>query len=192
MKNKKILLMLSILFIVAITLHINNNVKGQEPGVNIEVLIEGQDEMPQTGRIGDSIELKEDIEMWHFSGSGGYWKYEDIIIRDRELNRSVSNEAALEKALDKEISFEYKLNSELYSKLTKNENIKVVCSTKLENPVTGEYRPVTDIFHEVPDIQLKNNKIYFKGKPKLNFYTKDRITYSDYNRRHTQCTNPTG
>ena len=190
MKNKGILLMVSIIFIVTSVLQINDYVKAQETNTNIEVLILGLDDVPKAGQIGESFNFNRYIEMWHHSG--GYWSYNDIRIYDSDLEDKLLDESALEDAIDEEITFEFELDSELYSKLTKNENIKVVCSTKLENPVTGEYRPVTDIFHEVPDIQLKNNKIYFKGKPKLNFYTKDRITYSDYNRRHTQCTNPTG
>ncbi|NLW25968.1 MAG: hypothetical protein GXY93_00820, partial [Hungateiclostridium saccincola] len=42
---------------------INNYVKAQE--INIEVLIDGVDDVPKVGRIGEPIKLEEYIEMWH-------------------------------------------------------------------------------------------------------------------------------
>ena len=35
------------------------------------------------------------------------------------------------------------------------------------------------MFYDKPIIELKDNKIYFKAKPKLHFYTKNNITYSE-------------
>ena len=49
----------------------------------------------------------------------------------------------------------------------------MVCSTTLKDSATEEYRTIYDIFYEKPSIELKNGKIYFKGRPKLNFYTDD-------------------
>ncbi len=154
---------------------INNYVKAQE--INIEVLIDGVDDVPKVGRIGEPIKLEEYIEMWH--SSGGYWIYEDIIIHDAKLNSNLFNEDALASAIKGEFAFEYELNSELCEKLIKTKNLKVVCSTTLKDPVTGEYKAINDIFYEKPSIELKNGKIYFKGKPKLNFYKKERITFED-------------
>ena len=93
--------------------------------------------------------------------SGGYWIYEDIIIYDTDLETDLSNEDALANAIKGEFTFEYKLDSELYKKLTKTENLKVVCSTTLKNPVTEEYKTIYDIFYEKPSIELKNGKDIF-------------------------------
>src|SRR5690554_1384426 len=103
---------------------INNYVKAQE--INIEVLIDGVDDVPKVGRIGEPIKLEEYIEMWH--SSGGYWIYEDIIIHDAKLNSNLFNEDALASAIKGEFAFEYELNSELCEKLIKTKNLKVVCS----------------------------------------------------------------
>ena len=110
------------MFIVNSVLQINDYVKAQEKNINIEVLIDGIDDVPKVGRIGEPIKFEENIEMWHYSG--GYWKYKDITIYDKNLNRFFYDEGVLEEAIDGEITFEFELDSELYNKLTKSENIK--------------------------------------------------------------------
>ena len=136
-----------------------NYVKAQEKNINIEVLIDGIDDVPKVGRIGEPIKFEEHIEMWHHSG--GYWRYEDIIIYDSDLENDLTDEDALADAIKGEFAFEYELDSELYEKLIKTENLKVVCSTTLKNPVTEEYKTIYDIFYEKPSIELKNGKDIF-------------------------------
>ena len=72
--------------------------------------------------------------------SGGYWIYEDIIIYDSELKNDLTDEDALADAIKGEFTFEYELDSELYEKLIKTEDLKVVCSTTLKNPITENIR----------------------------------------------------
>jgi len=44
---------------------VNDYVKAQGGNINIEVLIDGVDDIPKIGRIGEPIKLEEYIEMWH-------------------------------------------------------------------------------------------------------------------------------
>ena len=179
MKNKGVFIIIFITLIVFNVFLIREytHAKAPKKNANIEVLINGVDDVPKVGRIGESVKFEEHIEMWH--SSGGYWIYEDIIINDSDLKKDLTDEDALADAIKGEFVFEYKLDSKLYERLTKTENLKVVCSTTLKDPVTEEYKTIDNIFYEKPSIELKNGKVYFKGKPKLNFYTEDRITYSD-------------
>ena len=173
MKNIGVFTIIFIVFIVANVFLINEYVKAQE--INIEVLIDGLDDVPNVGRIGESIKFEKHIEMWHHSG--GYWSYEGIKIYDSELENNLTDEDALAKAIKGEFTFECDLDSELYERLIKIEDLKVVCSTTLKNPITDEYKTIYDIFYEKPSIELKNGKIYFKGKPKLNFFKGDRFNF---------------
>ena len=68
MKNKVIFAITFIILVVANIFLINEYAKAQGTNINIEVLIEGKDEVPKTGRIGDPGKLSEDTEMWHYSG----------------------------------------------------------------------------------------------------------------------------
>ena len=63
-KNKKVFIIIFITLIVASVLSINDYAKAQEKNINIEVLIDGIDDVPKTGRIGEPIELKENIEIF--------------------------------------------------------------------------------------------------------------------------------
>ena len=176
MEKKTIFITIITIFVVFSILQMKDSVKVYSANNSIEVLIDGIDDLPKAGRIGESIEFEEYIEMWHHSG--GYWKYKDIRIDDSVLENDLFNENALANAIDSEITFEYKLDSELYNKLTKNENLKVVCSTKLKDPATGEYKTIDDIFYEKPSVEIKNNKIYFKGRPRFNFYNDNIVNFS--------------
>ncbi|PQQ66481.1 hypothetical protein B9R14_06775 [Acetivibrio saccincola] len=104
-------------------------------------------------------------------------EYEDIKIYDTDLNFDLTDEDALADKIKGEFVIERELDSKIYEKLIKAEDLKVVCSTTLKNPVTDEYKIIYDIFYEKPSIELKNGKIYFKGKPKLNFYKRDEINF---------------
>ena len=50
MKNKGIFIIIFIMFIVNSVLQINDYVKAQEKNINIEVLIDGIDDVPKVGR----------------------------------------------------------------------------------------------------------------------------------------------
>jgi len=112
MKNKTIFITIIIIFTVFSMLQMKNRVKVYSANTNIEVLIDGINDMPKVGRIGESIEFEEHIEMWH--SSGGYWKYKDIKIDDSVLENDLLDEEALANAIDGKITFEYELDSELY------------------------------------------------------------------------------
>ena len=175
-KNKVIFTIVLFMVLIAVgILLVNDYVKAQGGNINIEVLIDGVDDIPKIGRIGEPIKLEEYIEMWHHSG--GYWSYEDIKIYDTDLNFDLTDEDALADKIKGEFVIERELDSKIYEKLIKAEDLKVVCSTTLKNPVTDEYKIIYDIFYEKPSIELKNGKIYFKGKPKLNFYKRDEINF---------------
>ena len=135
---------------------------------NVKVLIAGVDEEPTALKLGECISNCS-IELWHYSG--GYWGFNNLRIYDKDLGHNLQEPDTLANAINKQIEFEISIDSELYNKLKKYEDIKVVCSTTLTNKRTSENRIITELFYDKPVIELKNNKIYFKGKPKLNFYT---------------------
>ena len=81
----------------------------------------------------------------------------------------MTNEEKLEQKLNEEIEFEIALDNALYNKLIKCKKLKVLCSSGLTAQKTSEYIPITKLFYDKPTIELKNNKIYFKAKPKLHF-----------------------
>jgi hypothetical protein len=138
-KIKGIFIIIFIAFIIVGVLLLDNYAKALGNSVNIEILIDGVDDVPKVGRIGEPIKFEEYIEMWH--SSGGYWIYKDIRIYDTSLNRDLLNENTLADAIKGEFKFEYELDSELYEKLIKTEDLKVVCSTTLKNPTTeDQYR----------------------------------------------------
>ena len=63
MRNKGVFTAIFIVFIVSNVFLINEYVKAQE--INIEILIDGVDDVPKVGRIGESIKFEKYIEMWH-------------------------------------------------------------------------------------------------------------------------------
>lgn len=73
--------------------------------LDIEVLIDGVDIEPKGKIIGSCVPFTNGIELWHYSG--GWWKYKDLIIYDKDL----------EEAIKEKIIFEYKIEPELYKKL---------------------------------------------------------------------------
>ena len=81
-KNKGVFIVIFITLIVFNVFLIREytHAKAQEKNINIEVLIDGIDDVPKVGRVGEPLKFEEHIEMWHISG--GYWIYEDIIITD--------------------------------------------------------------------------------------------------------------
>lgn len=142
---------------------------------SVEVLIDGVDLAPATEIIGECNSVDNSIELWHYSG--GYWKYKGLVIKDEVLEDDLRNSEKLAQLINEEIIFEIPIEQNLYNKLANSRSIKVVCSTTLKNQKTSENIPITDLFYDRPIIEVKNNKIYFKAKPKLHFYTKDMISY---------------
>ena len=43
--------------------------------------------------------------------------------------------------------------------------------------IRDRYKTIYNIFYEKPSIELKNGKVYFKGRPKLNFYNNDEVDF---------------
>jgi len=74
-------------------------------------------------------------ELWHYSG--GYWKYKNLIIYDKDLQYSFSDKD-LEDAINEKIVFEYEIEPELYQRIVKEGDVKVVCSTTLKDEKTME------------------------------------------------------
>ncbi|ADU75518.1 hypothetical protein [Acetivibrio thermocellus] len=134
----------------------------------VEVIIDGIDDEPKSRIIGSCGPFRKAIELWHYSG--GYWKYNNLVIRDEGLGKGLVKEEELEKAINEEITFEYAIDSELYKRLIKEGDIKVVCSTPLIDENTMENKSICDLFYGTPTIEIKNGKIYFSAKPKFHFY----------------------
>jgi len=126
---------------------------------NIEVLIAGVDEEPKTLKIGECTSNSH-IELWHYSG--GYWGYNNLKIYDKDLRHDLKDSDSLANAINKQIEFEITIDPQLYNKLKKHEDIKVVCSTTLTNKKTLENRSLTELFYDKPVIELKNNKMVLR------------------------------
>lgn len=161
---------LSLIFAYALKCQAN-----QTLGQNIEVLYDGIDEISTNIPLGETGIIDNKIELWHFSG--GYWKYKNLVIYDTDLGKDLTNEKDLEQKLNEEIEFKIAFDNSLYNKLIKYKKLKVVCSSSLKTQKTSEYIPITELFYDKPTIELKNNKIYFKAKPKLHFHTE--YTYQE-------------
>jgi len=142
---------------------------------NIQVLIEGVDEVPKGKLIGQCGPFTKGIELWHYSG--GYWGYKGLKIYDKDLDGNFKDEEALEKAINEEITFDYTIDAELYKKLKQEGDIKVVCSTTLKDEITMESKSILDLFYGTPTIEIKNGKIYFSAKPRFHFFTKNEISF---------------
>lgn len=142
----------------------------------IEILLDGVDNKPPAKMLGEMDYEDISIELWHFSGK--YWGYKNLIIKDEDLDGDLRNEENLEKAINEEVSFEIPIELTLYNKIKMYNKIKVMLSSNLMDQ-SSEYIPITALFYDKPIVELKNNKIYFKGKPKLHFCTVDRITFQD-------------
>lgn len=171
MKNKAYLTIVIIL-LVSIIINFASYHFANALSQNIEVLYDDIDDKPSTAYLGETGINESKIELWHFSG--GYWKYNDLVITDIELKNDLSDEESLALKLNKEVTFEISLDQNLVNKLKEYENLKVVCSSNLKTQKTSEIIPLSNLFSDRPTIELKNNKIYFKAKPKLHFYKKYR------------------
>lgn len=175
MKNIYYVICFAIIFCVGITFLFIGDVYSTEQ--SIEVLLDGIDKKPTTYMLGECNSKNNNIEMWHYSGK--YWGYKDIIIKDKDLNNNLKNEEILEQIINEEIIFEIPLEESLYTKLKTNKNVKVFCSSTLKKQKTEEIIPITNLFYNKPTIEFKDKKIYFKAKPRLHFYKKDDINFSD-------------
>jgi len=142
----------------------------------IEVLLDGIDAKPLSKTIGEFDYEDISIEMWHYSGK--YWKYKNLIIYDKDLDEFLRNSEKLEKAINEEISFEIPIEPNLYDKIQKLKKLKIMCSSNLKNKYS-ENIPIIDLFYDRPVIELKNGKLHFKARPKLNFYKDETITFQD-------------
>ena len=67
--------------------------------------------------------------------------YEGIKIYDSELENNLTDEDALAKAIKGEFTFECELILNCM-RLIKTEDLKLVCSTTLKKPITGEYKTI--------------------------------------------------
>ncbi|NLL04385.1 MAG: hypothetical protein GX270_01035, partial [Clostridiaceae bacterium] len=143
---------------------------------NIEILLAGVDSEPLSIKIGDLESKNNTIELWHHSGK--YWSYKGIQIRDEIFGDELGNEHKLEEAINEEITFEIPLDQNLYNKLINNKKIKIYCSSILTTQKTNSNIPIAKLFYDRPIIEIKENKLFFKAKPKLHFYTKDNINFS--------------
>ena len=143
----------------------------------IEVLLDGIDNKPTNIIVGEMNPEINTIELWHHSG--GYWSYKGLIINDKDLKYDLTNEDILEQLINEKITFEIPLEQNLYNKLQKTAKLKIYCSSTLTVQKTNKTIPIKDLFYDKPIIELKDNKIYFNAKPKLHFYTKNNITYSE-------------
>jgi len=67
----------------------------------VEVIIDGIDDEPKSRIIGSCGPFRKAIELWHYSG--GYWKYNNLVIRDEGLGKGLVKEEELEKQLMKRL-----------------------------------------------------------------------------------------
>lgn len=96
---------------------------------NVKVLIAGVDEEPTALKLGECTSNCS-IELWHYSG--GYWGFNNLRIYDKDLGHNLQEPDTLANAINKQIEFEISIDSELYNKLKKYEDIKVVCSYNID------------------------------------------------------------
>lgn len=110
------------------------------------------------------------IELWHYSG--GYWGYGSNNIYDTDLRNNLTNEDALASYLG-EISFDFPINSEVYSSIIRDGDATIKLSTDKEiyNKERNEYYrlSISDYFYGEVKSELYPNKIVIKGQPKLHF-----------------------
>lgn len=163
LKPKMWLLFIStiVIFISILPSIIESNVLAEKRSV--EILIADEDKIPIVGKVGEYI-FTDKIELWHYSGGGGYWGYKNVIIYDKDLEYDLFNSDKLAHAINEEVTFEVDIEKELYNKINSYEDLIIVCSTTLPG------KKMSDLFTGKPEIELKNNKIYFKAKPKFYFY----------------------
>ena len=108
-----------------------------------------------------------------------YWSYKGLQLNDELFGDELGNEIKLEEAINEQITFEIPLDKNLYDKLKGNKNIKIFCSSTLANQKTNKNIPITNLFYDKPIIELIDNIIYFKAKPKLHFYKEDTIRFQE-------------
>ena len=172
--KKFLSIFLFITFILCTNLYYSYSIIVNAENQSIEILLDGIDTRPSSKIIGEFNSEGNTIELWHYSGK--YWSYKNLIIEDEVLDNDLRNSEKLEKAINEEITFEIPIEQALYNKIKELTKIKIVCSSTLKSQ-TSENIPITDLFYNKPTIVLKDNKLYFKAKPKLHFYTK--TTYED-------------
>jgi len=90
-----------------------------------------------------------------------------LIIYDKDLQYSFSDKD-LEDAINEKIVFEYEIEPELYQRIVKEGDVKVVCSTTLKDEKTMEKIGLRSILR-YSNIEIKDGKIYFSAKPKFHF-----------------------
>lgn len=133
-------------------------------GVNAIQVVD-ENFVKEMSKIGEYSNLDNSVELWHYSG--GYWGYKNIRIYDKDIENLLEKPESLVDALKDDIFFEIPIDEELYNKLVKSEDIKVVCKTTLPG------KKIADLFNGTPQIEIKNKIIYFKAKPKFNFYNEE-------------------
>lgn len=131
-------------------------------GKSINVIIVEEESIPETLKIAEYYALDNYIELWHYSG--GYWGYKNIKIYDKNLDDTYNSAESFVDLLNDYISFEIPIDDDLYNKLLKNEDVKVVCKTTLPG------KKIADLFYDIPQIEIKNRTIFFRAKPKFNFF----------------------
>lgn len=164
------------IFIYSFTFHYGYQRTIYAENQTIEVVLDGIDAKPLAKKIGEFNYEDNSIEMWHFSGK--YWKYKNLIIYDKDLDNLLRSSESLEKAINEEIAFEIPIEQNLYNKIQKLKNIKIMCSSNLKNKYF-ENIPIVDLFYDRPVIELKDAKLHFKARPKLHFYKNETITFQD-------------
>lgn len=167
-KSKQyILLAIVVMLICFIFIGLNDHtINAIEKSVSVIVVDEGN--LQETQKIAEYFALDNNIELWHYSG--GYWRYKNITIYDKDLEDIDINPENLVNLLNDYIFFEIPIDEVLYNKLVKSEDVKVVCKTTLPG------KKIKDLFSGIPQIEIKNKTIYFKAKPKFNFYFYESYT----------------
>ncbi|MGF7046927.1 hypothetical protein J2T13_001429 [Paenibacillus sp. DS2015] len=181
MKQKTFILVVALF--IGISVYVSPLSPVQAASPTIEVLVDYETAKPVAELIG-VIKHNPAVELWH--SSGGYWSYNNLIIKDSQLENRLSDADKLAEAMDKGLNkdpnkeptniihSEIPLNSTLYTKLMKANKVQVYVSSTMNG------KKLSELFYEKPTVTLKDNKVYFEGKPKFHFYNEDKMTYKTF------------
>ncbi len=166
--NKRYLIFMTIIAILSVFfVSINKHTIVAKDDI-INIMVVEDNIVSENSKVGECSALDNSIELWHYSG--GYWGYKNIRIYDKDIKSVIEKPENLVDALKDDIVFEIPIDEELYNKLAKIEDVKVVCKTTLPG------KKIADLFNGTPQIEIKNKMIYFKAKPKFNFYNQESFS----------------
>lgn len=138
-----------------------------------KIVIQTSDQVKKpTAKAIHELEKNAAIELWHYSG--GYWGYNDLKIWDHQLKDNLDDADLLAEVLNKDFTYEISISKARYSDLMNREKLNVFVSTTLPE------KRYSDLFYGEPSVELRDNKVYIKLKPKFHFLNQSNLTYEDF------------